>query len=85
LELLQHQRGESDLAYRRGVFYLAATCDVTESATAEPSDVLGVDLGVANIASDSDGLRYSGSAVTQRAAPSSQAARQAAKETDPRG
>ncbi len=29
----------------------------------EPSDVRGVDLGVTNIPSHSDGLRYSGSTV----------------------
>lgn len=63
LELLRGQKGEADLIYRRGEFYLAATCDVSEPAEFAPSDVLGVDLGVANIASDSDGNRYSGSVV----------------------
>ena len=60
-ELLRWQHGESDLIYSRGTFYLAATCEIEESIPAEPTDALGVDLGVVNIASDSDGQRYSGS------------------------
>jgi IS605 OrfB family transposase len=61
LALLQRRQGESDLLFQNGVFYLAATCNVEEP---EPSDVLeflGVDLGIAQIASDSDGQQYSGS------------------------
>jgi putative transposase len=61
--LLATQRGESDLIYSRGEFYLAATCEVQESAPVECAGFLGVDLGIANIASDSDGRRYSGSEV----------------------
>jgi len=63
LELLQSRRGESDLCYVRGKWYLLATCDVE---TPEPIDVegyLGVDLGVANIAVDSDGAFHSGGHV----------------------
>lgn len=63
LELLQSRRGESDLCYVRGKFYLLATCDVE---TPEPIDVeghLGVDLGIANIAVDSDGEFHSGAHV----------------------
>lgn len=63
LELLQTRRGESDLCYVRGKFYLLATCDVE---TPEPIDVeghLGVDLGVANIAVDSDGEFHSGAHI----------------------
>lgn len=63
LALLAHQRGESDLAFIRGEYYLFATCDVE---TPEPDDVteyLGVDLGVSNLATDSDGTLHSGSHV----------------------
>ena len=45
----------------RGQFYLAVSCEV---ATPEPMAVdeyLGVDLGIVNIATDSDGQQYSGS------------------------
>lgn len=61
--LLGSQRGESDLFYRRGAFYLAATCDIEERKAQKVDDYLGVDLGIVNIASDSDGVRYSGSRV----------------------
>lgn len=63
LELLQEQRGESDLCLVDGEFYLFATCEVE---TPEPSDVdgfLGVDLGVTNIAVDSAGEVHSSKAV----------------------
>lgn len=58
--LLASQKGETDLVLIRGEFYLCATCDIKEPAQFEPLDVLGVDLGIVNIATDSDGVRYSG-------------------------
>ncbi len=61
--LLQGQWGESDLVYRKGKFYLYATCRVEEAPQADVSEYLGVDLGIKNIASDSDGKRYSGAKV----------------------
>jgi putative transposase len=61
--LLATQRGESDLIYRRGSFYLNATCEATEARLCVRKKFLGVDLGIVNIASDSDGRRYSGSEV----------------------
>ena len=60
LEQLQSQKGESDLLYLRGKFYLGATCDVKEAKPVEVEDVLGVDLGIKNIAYDRDGQRYCG-------------------------
>ena len=55
--LLVSRRGESDLAYRGGKWYLLATVEVQEPppSGATPEDWLGVDLGVSNLASDSDG------------------------------
>lgn len=61
--MLACRRGESDLVYRDGVFYLFATVNYEEPPEREVEDVLGVDLGVVNIAVDSDGTRYSGSHV----------------------
>jgi putative transposase len=55
LELLQTRRGESDLCYVRGKWYLLATCDVDEPEPIDVEGYLGVDLGVTNIATDSDG------------------------------
>ncbi len=62
-ELLVKQHGESDLIYHRGKWFLAATCDVTDPPLETVDDFLGVDLGVVNIATDSDGQAFSGSMV----------------------
>jgi putative transposase len=61
--MLETRKGESDLQFRKGKFFLAAVCDVEEARSAEPSDMLGVDLGVVNIAVDSDGQIHSGSQI----------------------
>lgn len=62
-KLLQGQRGETDLVYRDGEFYLLSTCDVEEQALTNQDDFLGVDLGVTNIAVDSDGEIHSAKTV----------------------
>lgn len=53
-------RGQVDLVYRNSGFYLAVCVDVPEPPTNEPSDWLGIDLGIINIATDSDGETFSG-------------------------
>lgn len=56
-------KGESDLVYRQGKFYLLCTIDLPESAPVTPVDVIGVDLGIVNIATDSTGESFSGANV----------------------
>jgi IS605 OrfB family transposase len=56
-------RGQSDLLYRNGTFYLAVTLDSPEPTPDEADDFLGVDLGIVNLATDSDGEPYSGKDV----------------------
>ena len=57
-------RGAADLIYRDGKVYLAVVIDVPEPpAGPEPAEWLGVDLGIVNIAADSDGNTYCGKAV----------------------
>jgi putative transposase len=53
-------RGQADLIYRNGTFYLAVVADVPEPPAGDPKDWLGVDLGIVNIAADADGEAYSG-------------------------
>lgn len=54
-------RGQADLIYRDGKFYLAVVVDVPDPGTFDdPPEWLGVDLGVVNIATDSDGTEHSG-------------------------
>jgi IS605 OrfB family transposase len=61
--LLAGKRGQADLVLRKGRWYLYVTVEVPEAAPLQPTDVLGVDLGVVNLATDSDGARYSGEDV----------------------
>lgn len=61
--LLVYQKGESDLLYTKGKFFLLATCDIPDGDTHIPEDVLGVDLGIINLATDSDGQTFSGAGV----------------------
>src|SRR6266446_7414512 len=56
-------KGQADLVYRQGTFYLAVTLDVPAPTPDETSDVLGVDLGIVNLATDSEGETFSGEAV----------------------
>lgn len=61
--LLAFRVGETDLVARDGAFYLNAVCEVDEPPLLEVTEVLGVDLGIVNIAADSDGETFSGGQV----------------------
>lgn len=63
LAILQGRQGEADLLFRGGEFYLYQTCNVDEYPTIDPDGFLGVDMGVANIAVDSDGEVHQGKTV----------------------
>jgi IS605 OrfB family transposase len=75
-ELLAARKGESDLVFRDGHFYLYATVDEQSPEPIEPPDTaegwLGVDLGVVNLAVTTDDdpaaldVRWSAGAVTAR-------------------
>jgi putative transposase len=57
-------RGAANLIFRDGKFYLAVIIDVPDPPQGtEPAEWLGVDLGIVNIATDSDGTTYSGKTV----------------------
>ncbi|MFF4568767.1 RNA-guided endonuclease InsQ/TnpB family protein [Streptomyces sp. NPDC001410] len=54
--LALYRRGESDLVRQDGRWFLNATCEVPEAEpNPDPVDFLGVDLGIVNIATTSDG------------------------------
>jgi putative transposase len=61
--MLVTRQGESDLLFHRGDWYLLVTCTVEEVALQDVDAVLGIDLGVTNIATDSDGEAYSGKVI----------------------
>ncbi|WP_455358085.1 RNA-guided endonuclease InsQ/TnpB family protein [Streptomyces sp. SYSU K21746] len=58
--LTRHRQGESDLVHRDGMWFLIATCEVPEADTFEPTDWIGVDRGIVNLATTSDGTNYQG-------------------------
>ncbi|MER5422162.1 RNA-guided endonuclease InsQ/TnpB family protein [Streptosporangium roseum] len=58
--LAAYRRGESDLIHRDGTWLLYATCDLPDVPITEPDGFVGVDLGIANIATTSDGTRHLG-------------------------
>ena len=57
-------KGQCDLVLRKdGKWFLLVTVDLPDGTKLPTTDFIGVDLGVANIATDSDGQHYSGDAV----------------------
>jgi len=58
-------RGQADLILRNGVFYLAVVIDAPEPTKYDPVGVLGVDLGIVNLAVDSDGEVHSGKKIDE--------------------
>jgi putative transposase len=61
--LLAYRKGEVDLMFIRGKWYLAVVCDIPDPDVIDVEDVLGVDFGIVNLAYDSDGRAYTGEAV----------------------
>jgi putative transposase len=52
--------GEADLLHREGSYYLAITVKTEAPPLRDPKGFLGIDLGLKNIAADSDGTLYAG-------------------------
>ncbi len=65
-ELLVTQRGETDLALLSGKWYLFVACEVETPKPIDVAGVLGVDLGIVNLATDSDGESFSGEHIEHR-------------------
>lgn len=58
--LVTYRKGESDLVRRGGRWFLIATCDFPDPEVYEPVDWIGVDRGIVNLATTSDGTNYQG-------------------------
>lgn len=56
-------RGQADLLYHDGEFYLAVVVNIPEPPPEDPKDFLGVDFGIVNLATDSDGEVHTGAQV----------------------
>ncbi len=64
--LALYRKGESDLVHRDGMWFLNATCEVPETPlSTDPVDFLGIDLGIVNIATTSDGEIMAGRALNR--------------------
>ncbi|WP_225994107.1 RNA-guided endonuclease InsQ/TnpB family protein [Actinomadura rudentiformis] len=62
--LAEHRKGESDLVLRDGMWFLHTTCEVPEQPlNSDPADWLGVDRGIENLATTSDGDNFQGKAL----------------------
>ena len=62
-QLLKHRQGEVDLMWVRGHWYIAAVCAFDDPGLLTPEGVIGVDMGIVNIATDSTGEHFSGQEV----------------------
>lgn len=58
--LVAFRKGESDLVQRCGKWFLVATCDISDPEVYEPVDWIGVDRGIVNLATTSDGTNHQG-------------------------
>jgi IS605 OrfB family transposase len=56
-------KGQADLVLVKGQFFLLVTIETPEAPPMIPERFLGVDLGIASIATDSDGNSYTGNDV----------------------
>lgn len=57
------KRGQSDLVCRKGRWFLYVSVELPEAPQRPAIGTLGVDLGIINLATDSDGTHHSGAAV----------------------
>src|SRR5262245_9862545 len=56
-------KGQADLILVKGIFYLLVTIETPEEPPMVPERFLGIDLGIINLATDSDGNSYTGDDV----------------------
>ena len=58
-------RGQCDLVRKNKLFYLMVAVEIPEEPAIEPEDIIGIDMGIVNIAVDSTGKYYSGDRVRE--------------------
>lgn len=56
---LPYIKGEADLVYKKGKFYLFQTIDVPEEDVVDVEEFIGVDFGLTDIVVTSDGVKHS--------------------------
>lgn len=63
LKYLPYIKGEADLIYKKGKFFLFQTVEVPEENIKDVEEFIGVDFGITNLAAISNGDNFSGSQV----------------------
>jgi len=58
--------GGAELVWRDGTYYLHLTQTRESPSLSEAEDVLGIDLGISNVATDSTGEQFTGSAIHKK-------------------
>lgn len=56
-------RGQADLIYHKGDLFLCLVVELPDGTPINPKGTLGVDIGIVNIATDSDGNTFSGKQI----------------------
>lgn len=63
-KLGQHRiLGQADLIFMKGKFFLCLVIDLSDGTSIEPTEYLGVDFGIVNLATDSTGETFRGDTV----------------------
>ena len=58
--MLENRLGYADLVYRDGMYFLHQVCEIETPDLSDPQGWLGVDMGIINLATTSDGDVFSG-------------------------
>lgn len=56
-------RGQADLIYHKGNLFLCLVVELPNGTPIDPKGTLGIDMGIVNIATDSDGNAFSGKQI----------------------
>lgn len=56
-------RGQADLFYHKGNLFLCLVIEIPDGTSIDPKGTLGIDMGIVNIATDSDGNTFSGKQI----------------------
>lgn len=56
-------RGQADLIYHKGNLFLCLVVELPDGTPIDPKGTIGVDMGIVNIATDSDGNVFSGKQI----------------------
>ncbi len=65
-EIFQLRKGQTDLIYQNGNFYLCCVVDTPNKVNFIPKDIIGVDLGIKQLATTSDNEIFSGELVEKK-------------------